>query len=191
MTTHRLTALSGSVRTKPSEEGKKAKPVRLRRGDAIPANVADGEVDRLVRMGCACTEAAWHAGESVPHHNRKPHRGSLAADPRSERDPEPVEAPEPAPQVDPEEEDIDEPDADAADEATTDDGLDVASMSDDVLRSLWEKADKPLISDLLDGVGSDAELAQRVLAAEDEGTGGHSRPTLVTKLEAVIAGGGE
>jgi hypothetical protein len=46
------------------------------------------------------------------------------------------------------------------------------------------------IKEIVSAVGDDAELAQRVLTAEADATGGESRPSLVKALDKVIEAGG-
>lgn len=189
-------ALSGSVEL---EDGR---IVPIERGAHPPVNAKEGEIERLIAARGLVTAAQWAAGESTPYHLRKPHRAKL--DPRSERDPENQVA---GPEVGSSESEIMDrtrdaqslgnPIEDEADVAadTSDDDDDEASgnplpelagLDDDALLGLWEGSNAPLISHLEARVGDDAALAQRVKDAEEAGTGGHARPTLVAALDKVI-----
>lgn len=62
----------------------------------------------------------------------------------------------------------------------------LASASDAQLAALYEGGKAPKVAELLAAVGQDAELAQRVLAAEQSATSGDPRPTLQSGLDKVI-----
>jgi hypothetical protein len=65
---------------------------------------------------------------------------------------------------------------------------DIGLLSDEQLALMWE--DKaPKVADLLQAVGENPELAQRVLDAETKATAGDPRATLKSGLDKVIHGG--
>ncbi len=156
--------LSGSVRMKTGS------PKLLKRGMVVPDGLADGELQRLKDRGAVVTEAAWNAGEKQPHHLRPPHRGQMV-DPRAAG----------AAQA-------------KATEAATDAGTlpdpdapmpPLGELDDAALRALWDSK-PPLVSDLVEAVGDDAELAMRVMEAEETASGGQPRKTLMAQLNEVI-----
>ncbi|HXH36979.1 MAG TPA: hypothetical protein VNJ54_21565 [Plantibacter sp.] len=198
--THYFKAMAGAV----NMEGGKVKLVS--RGDKLPAGLAAGEFDRLMDQGALATDAEWAAGESVPHHMRPPHRGSL--DPRSEREPETnlhkvvVDLAPPAASGDTavvgtegeimaatrEAAGMDPADAGSADAENGSAALpDLNDLNDDALLGLYE-GKPPLVSDLLTAVGDDSDLAARVLDVEQAGP---NRSTLTSKLEGIIEDDGE
>lgn len=51
----------------------------------------------------------------------------------------------------------------------------------------WIENDEPTVADLIEYVGSDPALAQRVIEAEGIATGGDPRKTLIAELEKIAA----
>lgn len=200
--THYFKAMSGAVNL----EGGKVK--LLSRGDTLDGiSLADGEHDRLLAQGALATEAEWSAGESTPHHLRRPHRSTL--DPRDQRDPEQnlqkvvVDLAPPSASAEVEivgtEAEIMERTrsveaamaAGVVGEGEDERGSnvpDLNGLSDDALIGLYEGPRPPLVSDMVDAVGDDPVLAQRVLDVE---MAGPNRSTLTTKLERVIDDGAD
>lgn len=73
-----------------------------------------------------------------------------------------------------------------ADEPEGVEEFDPAGASDAEL-SEWIRDDKPSVKVLVEASGGDPDLARRLLAAEEEATGGDSRKTAVEALGAIIA----
>jgi len=76
-----------------------------------------------------------------------------------------------------------EPEENGADEVDS-----ISEMSDGELVA-WIKEDRPTARDMVDAAEGDADLARRLLSAEDEATGGNSRRNVIQGLTAVIQQG--
>lgn len=55
----------------------------------------------------------------------------------------------------------------------------------------WVEENQPTVQEVIDASGGDADLAKRLLSAEESATGGHPRKTLVEGLAEVINRGSQ